>query len=82
MVELGQIGQTWSNLVKCVKNKYYLVRVVTIALPVRTENRGKQRAEAEESSRFELLVLIKEKKEEMRIRVEHLREELRWRDEN
>ena len=48
------------------------------ALLVRTENRGKQRVEAEESSSFELLVLMKE----MRIRDEQLREELRWRDEN
>ena len=47
-----------------------------------TENRGKQRAEVEESNSFELLVLIKEMREEMKIRDKQLREEMRWRDEN
>ena len=49
----------------------------TSAPPIRTENMGKQRAEAEESSSFELLVLMREMKEEMRIRDEQLKEELR-----
>ena len=52
------------------------------APPIKTENKGKKRAEAEDSSSFELLVLMKEMREEMRIRDEQLREELRWRDEN
>ena len=47
-----------------------------------TKNRGKQRAEAEESSSFELLVLMKEMRKEMRRRDEQLKEELRWRDDN
>ena len=38
--------------------------------PVTTENISKQRAEAEESSSFELLVLMKEMREEMRRRDE------------
>ena len=40
------------------------------------------RTEAEESCSSELLVLMKEMREEMKIRDEQLREELRWRDEN
>ena len=46
----------------------------------RVKNRGKQRAEAAESDNFELLVLMKEIREEMRGKYEQLREELRWRD--
>ena len=54
----------------------------TSAPPIKTKNKGKQRAEAEESNNFELLILMKKMREEMRIRDEQLREELRWRDEN
>ena len=54
----------------------------TVAPPVRTENRGKQRVEAEESNSSELLVLMKEMSEEIRIRDEQLREELKWSDNN
>ena len=54
----------------------------TAAPSVITENRGKQRAKAKESSSSELLVLMKEMREEMRIRDEQLKEEMRWRDEN
>ena len=49
---------------------------------VRTKNRGKQRAEDEETNISELLVLMTELREEMRRRGEQLRDELRWRDEN
>ena len=54
----------------------------TSALPIKTENKGKQRAEAEESSSSELLVLIKEVMEEMTRSDEQLWEELRWREDN
>ena len=58
-----------------------IVEEITTPL-VRTKNRGKERAEAKESSSSELLVLMKEMREEMRIKDEQLREELRLRDNN
>ena len=54
----------------------------TATPPIITENRGKQRAKAKEISSSEMLVLMKEMREEMRIRDEQLKEEMRWRDKN
>ena len=54
----------------------------TIASPVRTENRGKQRAKAEERNSSERLVLMTEMRDEKRRRDEYIREDLRWIDDN
>ena len=54
----------------------------TVAPPVIIENKGKQRAKSVGSINSKLLVLMKEMREEMRIRDERLKEELRWRDSN
>ena len=46
----------------------------------KADERGKQRAENDESSHSELLTLMREMKNKMKERDEQLREELRWRD--
>ena len=48
--------------------------------PNRVEERRKQRAKTKENSTSELLLLLKEMREEMRGRDELFKEELRWRD--
>ena len=47
---------------------------------LRTKSRGKRRATSEESSNHELLILLKEVRNEMGGRDDQLKEELRWRD--
>ena len=48
--------------------------------PIRTESRRKRIATSEESSNRELLILLKEMRDEMRGKDEQLREDLRWRE--
>ena len=48
--------------------------------PVRAESGGKQKAQAKGRKNYELLILLKEMKNEMKRNDEQLREELRWRD--
>ena len=52
----------------------------TTSPPHKTENRGKRRATSEEISNLELLILLKEMRDEMKGRDEQLKEEHRWRD--
>ena len=47
---------------------------------IRAKKKGKQRAETEDTSTFELLILMQEMRYKMRGRDEQLREELKWRD--
>ena len=48
--------------------------------PIRGEERRKRKVEVEERNTAKLLFVLKEMKDEMRERDEHLREVLRWRD--
>ena len=47
---------------------------------LKQRSRGKKRATIEDNNNFELLAMLKERKEELKERDEKIRKEIRWRD--